>query len=101
MRTRDYIEKGEAEGKSLVDAMRDGSTEGMQDFDSELERLVRAGEITLETGMMFASNSGNLRLQLADFADPGAARTPAAVPAPSKASEVPAPPAEPEKAPKQ
>ncbi len=99
MRTRDYIQNGEAEGKSLTDAMRDGSTEGMQDFDSDIERLVRAGEIDWETAMMFATNSGNLRLQLADFADPGAARTPAAAPAPSKAREVPAPSAEPEKAP--
>ena len=29
-RTRDYIEKGEREGKSLYDAMRDGNLEGMQ-----------------------------------------------------------------------
>lgn len=104
MRTRDYIEKGEAEGKSLVDAMRDGSTEGMQDFDTELERLVRAGEISVETGMMFASNSGNLRLQLADFADPirqtpaNAAATQNSAPRPaSAATDVPA--REPEKAP--
>ena len=26
MRTREYVEKGETEGKSLLDAMRDGST---------------------------------------------------------------------------
>jgi twitching motility protein PilT len=68
MRTRDYIEKGEGEGRSLIDAMRDGSTEGMQDFDSELERLVRADMITLDMAMAFATNAGNLRLLLADFA---------------------------------
>ena len=33
MRTRDYVEKGEAEGKTLLDAMRDGSNDGMQHFD--------------------------------------------------------------------
>src|SRR6266404_1041281 len=33
LRTREYVEKGEAEGKTLLDAMRDGSTEGMQHFD--------------------------------------------------------------------
>jgi twitching motility protein PilT len=77
MRTRDYIEKGEGEGKSLIDAMRDGSTEGMQDFDSELERLVRAGKIDLAMAMAYATNAGNLRLQLADFAEP-AAQPPAA-----------------------
>jgi twitching motility protein PilT len=37
MRTREYVEKGESEGKSLVDAMRDGSTEGMQHFDGEAD----------------------------------------------------------------
>src|SRR6202521_2816442 len=46
MRTRDYIERGEAEGKSLLDAMRDGELDGMQHFDSEIEKLVRAGGIT-------------------------------------------------------
>lgn len=101
MRTRDYIERGEAEGKSLTDAMRDGSTEGMQDFDSEMEHLVRAGEIDLDAAMLYASNPGNLRLQLADFADAGAARTPAGAPASSKASEVAGPPTEAEKTPKQ
>src|ERR1700694_3244214 len=30
LRTREYVQKGESEGKSLVDAMRDGSNDGMQ-----------------------------------------------------------------------
>jgi twitching motility protein PilT len=69
MRTREYVEKGETEGKSLLDAMRDGATEGMQHFDGELERLIRAGVVDLEIGLSFASNAGNLRLQLADLAE--------------------------------
>lgn len=69
MRTREYVERGESEGKSLVDAMRDGSTEGMQHFDGELEKMVRAGTIELETALSFATNMGNLRLQLADLAN--------------------------------
>jgi len=69
MRTREYVEKGESEGKSLLDAMRDGSNEGMQHFDGELERLVRAGTISLETALSYASNPGNLRLELADVAE--------------------------------
>ena len=48
MRTREYIEKGESEGKSLLDAMRDGSTEGMQYFDGEIEKLIRAGDVDYE-----------------------------------------------------
>src|SRR6266404_6058073 len=71
MRTREYVEKGEGEGKSLIDAMRDGSTEGMQYFDGELERLIRTGIIGLETGLGYASNAGNLRLELADFVEAG------------------------------
>src|SRR6187397_1207082 len=38
MRTREYVEKGESEGKSLLDAMRDGSNDGMQHFDAELNK---------------------------------------------------------------
>jgi twitching motility protein PilT len=69
MRTREYVEKGESEGKSLLDAMRDGETEGMQNFDRELERLVRAGTIDLNVALSYASNPGNLRLELADVAE--------------------------------
>lgn len=67
MRTRDYVEKGEGEGKSLTDAMKDGGLEGMQYFDGELEKLIREGTIDLEVGLSYASNAGNLRLELADM----------------------------------
>jgi len=66
MRTRDYIEQGEKEGKSLLDAIKDGALDGMQSFDGEIERLVREGAISLATGMLYATNPGNLALQLAD-----------------------------------
>jgi len=69
MRTRDYVEKGEAEGKSLLDAMRDGDTEGMQYFDGEIDKLIRSGVVDFETGLAFSSNAGNLRLELADFTE--------------------------------
>jgi twitching motility protein PilT len=68
MRTREYLEKGEQEGKTLLDAMRDGDTEGMQHFDGSIEQLVRAGIIDLETGLAYATNPGNFRLQVADIA---------------------------------
>ena len=67
MRTREYIEKGESEGKSLLDAMRDGSNDGMQHFDAEIEKLVRNGGIDVETALTYATNAGNLRLELTDF----------------------------------
>ena len=67
MRTRDYVEKGETEGRSLLDAMKDGALDGMQYFDGEIEKFIRAGTIDIETGLAFSSNAGNLRLQLADL----------------------------------
>jgi twitching motility protein PilT len=67
LRTREYVEKGESEGKTLLDAMRVGSTEGMQHFDAEIEKFVREGIIDLETGLAYATNPGNLRLELADL----------------------------------
>lgn len=69
MRTREYVEKGESEGKSLLDAMRDGSTEGMQHFDAEIEKFIRGGIVDFETGLTYSTNSGNLRLELADFTE--------------------------------
>jgi twitching motility protein PilT len=68
MRTREYLEKGETEGKSLLDAMRDGELDGMQYFDGEIEKLVRNRVISLDTGLLYATNAGNLQVQLADFA---------------------------------
>jgi twitching motility protein PilT len=66
MRTREYVERGEGEGKTLLDAMRDGQTEGMQYFDGEIEKLVREGAISFETALLYATNPGNLRVQLFD-----------------------------------
>ena len=67
VRTREYIEKGETQGRTLVDAMRDGTLDGMQHFDAEIERLIRAGTIEYWTGLTYATNSSNLRLELSDL----------------------------------
>ena len=69
LRTREYVEKGEGDGKTLLDAMRSGTTEGMQYFDGEIEKLVREGVITMETGMAYATNPGNFRLEMSDFTE--------------------------------
>lgn len=68
-RTREYIERGESEGKSLVDAMEQGETEGMQTFDGMIEKMIRGGLITKEDGLAFSSNYGNLLLRLGEFGD--------------------------------
>ena len=66
MRTRDYVLKGEVDGKSLTDAMHDGSVDGMQTFDDELEKLWNAGIIAKETALVYSSNPTNLALRLTD-----------------------------------
>lgn len=67
LRTREYLEKGEEEGRSLVDAMIDGELDGMQPFDGVIEKLIRSGMVDKETGLSYATNPGNLRLQLTDM----------------------------------
>src|SRR6476660_8237721 len=62
MRTREYIERGEGEGKTLLDAMRDGEMDGMQHFDGEIEKLIRSGAIAYSTGLLYATNPGNLQV---------------------------------------
>ena len=66
LRTRDYMEAGEGEGKTLLDAMRDGEMDGMQYFDGEIEKLIRAGVISIATGLTYSTNAGNLKLLIAD-----------------------------------
>ncbi len=66
MRTRDYILKGEGEGRSLIDAMHDGSIDGMQTFDDQLEKLWLAGTITKETALAYSTNATNLALRMVD-----------------------------------
>jgi twitching motility protein PilT len=63
-RTREYVEAGEVEGKSLLDAMRDGKLDGMQDFDTVIKQLIEAKTISLEDGLAFATNQNNLLLSL-------------------------------------
>jgi twitching motility protein PilT len=66
-RTREYMEKGEREGKSLLDAIRDGNLDGMQCFDDELENLARKGIVSIDVALAYASNQGNLRLAISDL----------------------------------
>jgi twitching motility protein PilT len=63
-RTREYIEAGESDGKSLLDAMRDGKLDGMQDFDTIIKEMIERGTVSLEDGLAFATNQNNLLLNL-------------------------------------
>ena len=66
-RTREYIEKGEKDGRSITDAMNDGELDGMQTFDKVLERYIREGLVQKETALAYATNQTNLQLAIADL----------------------------------
>jgi twitching motility protein PilT len=66
-RTREYMEYGDREGKSLIDAMEQGELDGMQTFDGVLENMVRDGMVKREEAVAYASNPGNLMLRLSDL----------------------------------
>src|SRR6266581_3856503 len=55
-RSRECVECGEQPGRTLLDVMRAGQSEGMQHFDNEIAKLVHAGVVDLETGLLYASN---------------------------------------------
>lgn len=63
-RTREYVEAGESQGKSLLDAMCDGKLDGMQDFDTVIKDLISQRVISIEDGLAFATNQNNLLLSL-------------------------------------
>jgi twitching motility protein PilT len=72
MRTRDYVLKGETEGRSLIDAMHDGTVDGMQTFDDELEKLFNRRVIARDMALAYATNPTNLALRLSDGQDDSA-----------------------------
>src|SRR5438270_9094433 len=64
-RTREFIEKGDRENKTLLDAMKSATAEGMQHFDGEIARLVKEQVVDFETGLSFATNPAVLGQELA------------------------------------
>jgi twitching motility protein PilT len=78
MRTREYVEKGDTDGKTLIDAMEQGDQDGMQTFDGVIEKMVRDGVLTQEGALPYATNANNLLLRLGDLGGQApAAKTPA------------------------
>jgi twitching motility protein PilT len=63
-RTKEYVQEGEREGKSLLDAMEDGGLDGMQTFDSELLRFIEEGTIDATVALSYATNPTNLKIRL-------------------------------------
>jgi len=59
--TREYVEQGDREGRTLLQLLRAGTSEGMQHFDEQIETLVRAGLVDQETALTHATNPQELR----------------------------------------
>ena len=91
-RTREYMQNGESEGKTLLDAMRDGKFDGMQDFDSVIKDLIQRKVVTLEDGLAFATNQNNMLLVLKGVtAQDDFLRAEADASAPTRTAAVPRP----------
>ena len=84
LRTREYVERGESEGKSLLDAMRDGVLDGMQCFDLVIEKMIRDNQLEIDTGLGYSTNPGNLRLQISDLLEDVAQESPGSEAKPKK-----------------
>jgi Tfp pilus assembly ATPase PilU len=54
------LEKGDSELATLLDVMKSGVA-GMQHFDGEIIKLVRAGVINLDNAVAYASDPVQLR----------------------------------------
>ena len=67
--------------------MRDGDTEGMQHFDGEIEKLIRAGMVDYDTAMAYSTNPGNLRLLLSDLLGEAPPEQPVKAPLPAKGKQ--------------
>jgi twitching motility protein PilT len=63
-RTRQYLECEDSSGENLLEAVKNGAMEGMQHFDAELERLVRADAVDVQTALSYASDPQQLQSAL-------------------------------------
>jgi twitching motility protein PilT len=66
-RTHDCVEHGDSPRLNLLQIMKDGLSEGMQHFDGEIEKLVRADVVDVETALTHATNPQELRNNLSDL----------------------------------
>ena len=53
-------------GNTYSRIMKVGTDDGMQHFDGEIEKLIRAGTISVETGLSYATNVTNLKIEISD-----------------------------------
>ena len=65
IQTRGCIASGNSLGDNLLQAIKAGELEGMQHFDGEIEKLVRAEVVELQTALAHASDPHELAKRLA------------------------------------
>ena len=65
--TMENPESNEFSSQTLLQTLKNGSSEGMQHFDGEIEKLVRANIVDLKTAMTYATDPQQLRQALLDF----------------------------------
>jgi len=63
----ELAEGSEGSTQSVLQTLKNGSSAGMQHFDGEIEKLVRANIVDLKTAMAYATDPQQLRQALMDF----------------------------------
>jgi twitching motility protein PilT len=63
----EFTEPKEFSTQTLLQILKNGSSEGMQHFDGEIEKLVRANIVDLKTALIYATDPQQLRQALQDF----------------------------------
>jgi twitching motility protein PilT len=64
LQTRECIVNGEHEGQTLANCARNGAADGMQDFDTEIAKLIHARVLDPETALAYATNPSQLIKEL-------------------------------------
>jgi twitching motility protein PilT len=63
-RTMNILEREDPSDEVLLELVKQGASEGMQHFDAEIEKLVRAGFVDLEAALTYATDPQQLQRAL-------------------------------------
>jgi twitching motility protein PilT len=63
-RVHDCLEHADGSRQTLLQIMKESGAEGMQHFDGEIEKLVRAGVMDEDTALNYATDPLSLQLAL-------------------------------------
>jgi twitching motility protein PilT len=63
-RTVSRLDSEDLSGETLLETLKNGSGDGMQHFDAEIEKLIRAGVVDPEVGLSYASDPQQLQQAL-------------------------------------